>query len=71
MNKETPIGLIVVTRKETGTFSEHHVQLLRTFADQAVIAIENVATVRRGAGEDARSHGGADLSDRQPPTSSA
>ena len=42
MNKETPIGLIVVTRKETGTFSEHHVQLLRTFADQAVIAIENV-----------------------------
>ncbi len=42
MKKETPIGLIVVTRKEIGTFSEHHVQLLQTFADQAVIAIENV-----------------------------
>ena len=41
MNKETPIGLIVVTRKEIGTFSEHHVQLLKTFADQAVIAIQN------------------------------
>ena len=41
MHKGTPIGLIVVTRKEPGTFAEHHVQLLRTFADQAVIAIEN------------------------------
>jgi GAF domain-containing protein len=37
-----PIGAISVTRKEVGAFSEHHVQLLRTFADQAVIAISNV-----------------------------
>ena len=35
------IGMISVTRKEAGSFAEHHVQLLRTFADQAVIAIEN------------------------------
>jgi two-component system NtrC family sensor kinase len=41
MSKGTPIGLIVVTRKEPGTFANHHVQLLQTFADQAVIAIEN------------------------------
>ena len=42
MNKGTPIGLIAVTRTQPGSFDPHHVQLLRTFADQAVIAIENV-----------------------------
>lgn len=41
MNKGASIGFIAVTRLETGAFADHHVQLLRTFADQAVIAIEN------------------------------
>jgi GAF domain-containing protein len=41
MSKGTPIGVITATRKEPGSFPEHHVRLLRTFADQAVIAIEN------------------------------
>lgn len=36
------IGAISVTRKEPGAFAAHHVQLLQTFADQAVIAIRNV-----------------------------
>jgi signal transduction histidine kinase len=35
------IGIISVTRAETGTFREEHIRLLRTFADQAVIALEN------------------------------
>jgi two-component system NtrC family sensor kinase len=42
MSNGAPIGLISVTRKEPGSFAAHHVQLLQTFADQAVIAIENV-----------------------------
>ena len=37
-----PIGLITVTRVELGRFDDLHVQLLQTFADQAVIAISNV-----------------------------
>jgi GAF domain-containing protein len=42
MNGGVPIGIISVTRLETGAFSPNHIQLLQTFADQAVIAIENV-----------------------------
>jgi len=42
MNNGASIGMIGITRPDPGAFPDHHVQLLQTFADQAVIAIENV-----------------------------
>src|SRR5207249_9216878 len=41
-----PIGVVSVSRGTPGPFSSRQVALLKTFADQAVIAIENVRLFR-------------------------
>lgn len=41
-----PIGVIAVWRRAVKPFTDREVRILRTFADQAVVAVENVRLVR-------------------------
>src|SRR5262249_38282662 len=48
LREKTPIGVLALARRSMRPFTDKQMQLLQTFADQAVIAIENVRLFEEG-----------------------
>ena len=64
LKEGTPIGVLVIWRREVRAYSESQIQPLSTFADQAVIAIENVRLFQALEARNARAGGVAGATDR-------
>ena len=66
LHEGMPVGAIVLDRSQSGYFTERQVELLKTFANQAVIALENVRLFEEVK---ARNHQLAEALEQQTATS--